>query len=59
MKFGVILGTPIITRQENGKYLVIHADSLNNWKITKYEDLTYDEALELPFVNELALALVK
>lgn len=59
MHFNVIAGNPMITRQDNGKYLVIHADPLNNWEITKYENLSYEEALKLPFVNESLLALVK
>ena len=55
--YGII--EPILVRQKNGKYLIIHADPANNWKITKYEDLNFEEAVKLPFVSEVALALVK
>lgn len=49
MKYDNIVGNPMIHKNENGTVTVIHYDHEQN-KITKYENLTYDEAKTLPFV---------
>lgn len=58
MKFGVIAGNPIITKQENGLYTVIYAE-LPEGKIDKKVNLTYEAAAALPYVQEFLLQLVK
>lgn len=52
MKFDNIVGNPMIHKNENGTVTVIHYDHEQN-KITKYDNLTYDEAKKLPFMPEI------
>ena len=49
MKFDNIVGNHMIHKNENDTVTVIHYDHEQN-KITKHDNLTYDEAKMLPFV---------
>lgn len=57
-KFDVVGSNPIIFSEGNGLYTVIYALP-PAWKIEKKVNLTYDEALKLPYVTEIMLQLVK
>ena len=57
MKFDVVLSKPIVTKQKNGLYTVIVALP-PEWKVEKHENLTYEDALALPYISEIALALL-
>lgn len=58
MRFNVIVNNPTIMKQENGLYTVIYAE-LPEGKIEKKENLTYEDAAALPYVQEFMLQLVK
>lgn len=58
MQFNVVVGNPMLTKHTDGTYQVIYAEPING-KIKNYENLTYQEALELPFVKKEDLKYLK
>lgn len=58
MKFDVIVGNPMIAKHGDDDYQVVYAEP-PHWKISNYTGLTFQEVLELPFVNKEDLKHLK
>ena len=58
MKFNVVGSNPIILRKGDGLYTIVYA-APPEWKIITKENLTYEEALALPYVSDSMMRLVK